>query len=73
MIVVSSFSSVGFIADRLNTYVPSFIMVAATEYTAAALLLILVCEKKTQNYNPSRSIEEMQDDHKGVLLCETQV
>ena len=70
---MTSFSSVGFIADRLHTYVPSFIMVAATEYTAAALLLILVCEKKTQNRNPSKSIEETRNDHTGVMLCETQV
>lgn len=48
-------------------------MAAATEYTAAALLLILVCEKKAQNYNPSKSIEEMHNDYTGVMPCETQV
>ena len=70
---MTSFSSVGFIADRLHTYVPSFIMVAATEYTAAALLLILVCGKKTQTNNPSKSIEEMHNDPTGLMLCETKV
>ena len=70
---MTSFSSVGFIADHLHTYVPSFIMAAATEYTAAALLLILVCEKKAQNYNPSKSIEEMHNGYTGVMPCETQV
>ena len=60
--------------DHLHTYVPSFIMVAATEYTAAALLLILVFEeKKTQNYNPSDSLEGMHNDRADVMLCETQV
>jgi len=49
-------------------------MVAATEYTAAALLLILVCNKrKMQNYNPSDSLEGMHNDHTGVMLWETQV
>lgn len=49
-------------------------MAAATEYTAAALLLILVCgKKKMQNSNPSDSVEGMHNEHTGVMLWETQV
>lgn len=71
---MTSFSSVGFITDRLHSYNPSFIMAAATEYTAAALLLILVCgKKKMQNSNPSDSVEGMHNEHTGVMLWETQV
>ena len=44
-------------------------MAAATEYTAAALLLILVCEKKAQNYNPSKSIEEMHNATQWLYRC----
>ena len=71
---MTSFSSVGFITDHLHTYVPSFIMVAATENTAAALLVVLVCDtKKTQNYDSSDPLQGMHNGHAGVMLWETKV
>ena len=36
--------------DYFHTYVPSFIMVAVVEFTAAALPLILVCDEKQLKY-----------------------
>lgn len=71
---MTSFSSIGLITDHHDTYVPSFIMAAATEYTAAALLVVLVCDtKKTQNCNSSDPLEGMHNGHTGVMLWETQV
>jgi len=36
----------GFMTDRLHSYIPSFVLAAAVLFVAAALLLILVCDKK---------------------------
>jgi len=36
----------GFMTDRLNTYIPSFFLAAIAEFVGAALLLILVCDRK---------------------------
>ena len=42
---VVAFPSTGFMTDYFHTYVPSFIMVAVVEFTAAALPLILSVTK----------------------------
>lgn len=56
--------------DRLGTYVPSFILAAVVEFVAAALLLILVCDKKqTQN----RGLEESVDGGEHCEQRNTQV
>lgn len=68
------FSSVGFMTDRLHTYIPSFILAAVTEFTGAALLLVLICSKKqTQNCDPSEYGEGVDNEHRGAMLWETNV
>ena len=54
-------------ADRLNTYVPSFILCAVVEFLAASLLFLIICGKET-----SRSrwpVDCNQDDGQ---LCEVE-
>ena len=44
--------------DRLNTYIPSFILSAVAEFVGAALLFILICDKKqTQNHETVEYVE----------------
>ena len=58
-----NFVSTGFMTDHLHSYIPSFILGAVVAYTAAALLLILLCNKKqTQRFE---AVEE-NDDHESV-------
>ena len=59
--------------DRLHTYVPSFILAAATEFAAASLLLILVCSKKhLHNPEPLKSEEDHNFEH-NTCMWETNV
>ena len=45
--------------DRLNTYIPSLILSAVSEFVGAALIFILVCGKKqTQNHETVKSVED---------------
>ena len=63
----------GFMADRLHTYVPSFILAAATEFAAASLLLILICGKRhTRNPEPLNSGEDHNFEH-STCIWETNV
>ncbi|XP_068730762.1 monocarboxylate transporter 10-like [Montipora capricornis] len=41
----------GFMTDRLNTYIPSFIFAAAVEFVGAAMILFLICDKKRDLHN----------------------
>jgi len=62
----------GFMTDRLHSYIPSFILTAVVEFVAAALLLILICNKKqTQNFHSMETGEN--DDYKsrGTTVWET--
>lgn len=69
-----SFSSAGFMTDRLHTYMPSFILAAVSEFTGAALLLILVCDKKKmQKHDLLESGEDVHSDHTDVMVWETYV
>lgn len=52
--------------DRLKTYTPSFILAAATEFIAAAMLLILFCDKKKPLHNRSHVDNTAEDGE----LCE---
>lgn len=64
----------GFMADHLHTYVPSFILAAVVELTAAALTLILVCDKKEMNHKLSERTEIEEDnrsEHLRPVLWET--
>ena len=47
--------------DHLHTYVPSFIMAAVVEFTAAALPLILVCDKKQVKYGLNEHSEREEE------------
>ena len=49
--------------DHLHSYIPSFILGAVVAYTAAALLLILLCNRKqTHNFE---AVEE-NDNHESM-------
>lgn len=62
----------GFMTDHLHTYVPSFIMAAVVEFTAAALPLILVCGKKQVKYGLNEHSErEDRDEHLRPVVWET--
>lgn len=62
----------GFMTDHLHTYVPSFIMAAVVEFTAAALPLILVCGKKKVKYGLNEHSErEDRDEHLRPVVWET--
>ncbi|KAL9954153.1 hypothetical protein ACROYT_G041654 [Oculina patagonica] len=64
----------GFMTDRLHTYTPSFILAAVSEFTGAALLLILVCDKKKmQKHDLLESGEGFQNEHFDVMVWETHV
>ena len=59
--------------DRLHTYVPSFILAAVTEFSAASLLLILICGKKQiHNREPLKSEEDHNFEH-NTCIWETTV
>ena len=64
--MVPSFPFTGFMTDRLHTYTPSFILAAVSEFTGAALLLILVCDKKMQKDDPLES-EGVHNQHTNVM------
>ena len=69
---VVAFPSTGFMTDHLHTYVPSFIMVAVVEFTAAALPLILVCDKKQRKYRLNEHSErEDKGEHLRPVVWET--
>ena len=58
--------------DYFHTYVPSFIMVAVVEFTAAALPLILVCDKKQMKYRLNEHFErEDKGEHLRPVVWET--
>ena len=58
--------------DHLQTYVPSFIMAAVVEFTAAALPLILACDKKQVKYGLNEHSErEDRDEHLRPVVWET--
>ena len=61
--------------DRLHTYVPSFILAAVTEFAAASLLLILICDKKQiHNREPlSLKSEEDRNFEHNTFIWETNV
>ena len=60
--------------DRLHTYVPSFILAAATEFAAASLLLILICGKKQRNHRePKESGQDHDFEHYSMSIWETNV
>lgn len=54
-------------ADRLNTYVPSFILCAVVEFLAAALLFLIICGKET-----SRSRWPIDCNQGDSQLCEVE-
>ena len=69
---VVAFPSTGFMTDYFHTYVPSFIMVAVVEFTAAALPLILVCDKKQMKYRLNEHSErEDKGEHLRPVVWET--
>ena len=43
IMILVFFCLAGFIADRLNTYKPSFILCAVAEFVAAVILLFVIC------------------------------
>ena len=58
--------------DHLHTYVPSFIMAAVVEFTAAALPLILVYGKKQVKYGLNEHSErEDRGEHLRPVVWET--
>ena len=59
--------------DRLHTYVPSFILAAVTEFTAASLLLILICSKKHIPDCESLKSGEDRDFEHSTCIWETNV
>lgn len=63
---------VGFMTDRLLSYIPSFILAAVAEFVSAALSLILVFDKKqTQNFHPVESRESDDLEYRGTTMWET--
>lgn len=66
------FCFVGFMTDHLHSYIPSFILGAVSEFVAAALLLILVFDKKkTQNFHPVKDKGDGDPEHRDAALWET--
>lgn len=58
--------------DHLHSYIPSFILGAVSEFVAAALILILVFDKKkTQNFNLVEDGEDGDPENRGAVLWET--
>ena len=49
--------------DRLNTYIPSFIFCAVVEFVGAAILLILVCDKKQPRNRAAPEGTTKDDEH----------
>ena len=43
IVILVFFCLAGFIADRLNTYKPSFILCAVAEFVGAVILLFVIC------------------------------
>lgn len=62
----------GFMTDHLHSYIPSFILAAVVAYVAAALLLILIFNKKqTQDFETVDIRNDENVECKGRMLWET--